>query len=136
MWSHRLRVRYAECDPQGIVFNANYVLYVDVALTELWRDAFGSYEDAVQQHGVDLVVGSVTVDYRVPARPDDELDVGLALMAIGTSSITSSIEMRRGDTVIATGSVRHVCVDAATLQKAPVPDAIRERLQATYGDGG
>ena len=36
-FSHRLRVRYGECDPQGIVFNANYMLYVDVVFTELWR---------------------------------------------------------------------------------------------------
>ncbi len=34
---HELRVRYGECDPQGIVFNANYLLYFDVAFTELWR---------------------------------------------------------------------------------------------------
>ena len=39
-FSHRLRVRYGECDAQGIVFNANYLAYVDVALTELWREAF------------------------------------------------------------------------------------------------
>ena len=39
---HRLRVRYHECDPQGIVFNANYLAYADIAITELYRDAFGS----------------------------------------------------------------------------------------------
>ena len=38
---HELRVRYGECDPQGIVFNANYLLYFDVAFTELWREAVG-----------------------------------------------------------------------------------------------
>ena len=35
---HELRVRYGECDPQGIVFNANYLLYFDVAFTEYWRE--------------------------------------------------------------------------------------------------
>ena len=39
---HVLRVRFGECDPQGIVFNAHYVAYFDVALTELWREALGS----------------------------------------------------------------------------------------------
>ena len=38
---HLLRVRYGECDPQNIVFNANYLLYFDVAFTELWREAVG-----------------------------------------------------------------------------------------------
>jgi len=34
---HELRVRYGECDPQGIVFNANYLSYFDITVTELWR---------------------------------------------------------------------------------------------------
>ena len=38
---HRIRVRWNECDPQGVVFNANYLAYFDVALTELWREAAG-----------------------------------------------------------------------------------------------
>jgi acyl-CoA thioester hydrolase len=38
-----LRVRYAECDPQQIVFNANYFAYFDVAMTELWRAAIKCY---------------------------------------------------------------------------------------------
>ena len=44
----RLRVRYHECDAQGIVFNANYFAFFDVALTELWRERFGSYESLVE----------------------------------------------------------------------------------------
>ena len=38
---HPLRVRYHECDPQGHVFNANYLAYADIAVTELYREAFG-----------------------------------------------------------------------------------------------
>ena len=46
-FSHTLRVRYAECDAQGIVFNANHFAYFDITLTELWREAFGSYDAMV-----------------------------------------------------------------------------------------
>src|ERR1700693_4601726 len=52
---HELRVRYGECDPQGIVFNANYLLYLDVAFTELWRNAVGPWHEMVER-GVDAVV--------------------------------------------------------------------------------
>ena len=42
---HELRVRYGECDPQGIVFNANYLAYFDHTVTELWRaSAIGSWD--------------------------------------------------------------------------------------------
>ena len=44
---HELRVRYGECDPQGIVFNANYLLYFDVAFTEMWRAAVGPWQEMV-----------------------------------------------------------------------------------------
>jgi acyl-CoA thioester hydrolase len=53
---HRLRVRYHECDQQGIVFNANHFAYFDVVLTELWRAAFGSY-GAMVASGADVQVG-------------------------------------------------------------------------------
>ena len=38
-FTHRIRVRYAECDPQGVVFNANYYAYYDLLMTEMWREA-------------------------------------------------------------------------------------------------
>src|SRR5262249_61340495 len=51
---HRLRVRYNECDPQGVVFNANYLTYFDLTMTELWRQ-LGGYQ-AMVEAGVDMVV--------------------------------------------------------------------------------
>lgn len=130
---HRLRVRYQECDPQGIVFNANYVAYVDVALTELWRGAFGSYDQVVAEHGIDLVVGSLTIDFRSSARPDDLIDIGLGLVAIGTTSMTWAIEIRRDEELLVEGSIRHVCVGATSMGKVSVPEPVRAVLTAAYG---
>ncbi len=52
---HSLRVRYAECDPQGVVFNAHYLAYLDASMTELWRAAFGGYT-VMLERGIDMVV--------------------------------------------------------------------------------
>src|SRR6266850_2032541 len=60
---HELRVRYGECDPQGIVFNANYLLYFDVVFTELWRAAVGPWQEMVAR-GVDAVVADATLSFR------------------------------------------------------------------------
>src|SRR5207244_8540859 len=60
---HRLRVRYNECDAQGHVFNANYFVYFDVTLTELWRETLGSYE-ALTADGLDLVVAETGARFR------------------------------------------------------------------------
>jgi acyl-CoA thioester hydrolase len=73
-FEHHLRVRYGECDPQNIVFNANYLLYFDVAFTELWRAAVGPWQDMVQR-GVDAVVAEAGLRFRAPARYDDVLEL-------------------------------------------------------------
>ena len=57
---HELRVRYGECDPQGIVFNANYLLYFDVAFTEYWRDR-GRPLGRDGELGVDAVVAEANL---------------------------------------------------------------------------
>ena len=132
---HRLRVRYNECDPQGIVFNGNYVTYVDVALTDMWRERFGSYDQMLDEFGVDLVVGSVTLDFKASARPDDLIDVGLEVANIGTTSMTFAIHMRLGEASIVTDAIRHVCVDRTTMAKTPIPDAIRAKLQPVTAAG-
>ena len=55
---YRLRVRYSECDLQGVLFNANYLAYIDHTITELWRAAYGGYT-VMLDRGVDIVVAEV-----------------------------------------------------------------------------
>ena len=79
---HVLRVRYGECDPQGIVFNANYLMYADVAFTELWREAIGPWLEMTER-GYDAVVAETRLIFRAPARFDDEIAVGLQIARLG-----------------------------------------------------
>jgi acyl-CoA thioester hydrolase len=123
-----LRVRYGECDPQGIVFNANYLLYFDVAFTELWRAALGSWLKLTES-GVDLVVADANVGFRAPARFDDELTLHALLTRLGTTSITTQIDVMRGERVLVTGTLRHVCVDAQTWRKTELPAWVRDGLR-------
>ena len=125
---HRLRVRYHECDSQGIVFNAHHFAYFDITLTELWRVAFGSYQ-ALVDAGSDVVVKEATASFHAPARFDDELDVLLGIARLGDTSMTSEIEERRGGDLLATGRMVHVFVDPATMAKQRIPADVRERLE-------
>lgn len=125
---HRLRVRYHECDAQGIVFNANHFAYFDVALTEMWRDAFGSY-GAMVERGVDVVVAEAGARFLAPVRFDDEVDVALRVEHVGTTSMTTVAQTRNaaGD-ILVEGSIRHVCVDPVPLGKQAFPDDVRATL--------
>ncbi len=127
-FTHELRVRYGECDPQGIVFNANYLLYFDVAFTELWRVAVGRWAE-MNAHDLDAVVANATLDFRAPARNDDVLTVALAVEQLGTSSITTSMRIARGEELLVEGTLRHVIVDTETWRPAQMPDWIRTGLQ-------
>jgi acyl-CoA thioester hydrolase len=124
---HPLRVRFAECDPQGIVFNAHYVAWFDVALTELWREALGSW-GAMVERGVDAVVAELSVRYRVPARADELVSLAVTVEGFGTTSLRSRVDVLRGEELLAEGRLRHVFVDAETWTPVPAPDWIRSAL--------
>jgi acyl-CoA thioester hydrolase len=122
-----LRVRYVECDMQGRAFNAHYLTWVDMAHTEALRELFGGYQ-ALTERGIDFVVVAAQVQFRQPARFDDELAVKVAIEPPGQTSLDSGYRITRGDEVIAEAALTHVCVDAATFQKRPWPDWFRDRL--------
>jgi acyl-CoA thioester hydrolase len=124
---HEFRVRWGECDPQGIVFNANYVAYFDDTITELWREAFGSYQ-AMVDGGHDLVVAEVNVKYRGSARPDEVIRAEATIERLGTTGMSTRLEILREQELLVEGHIRHVFVDATTLAKTPMPEYLRAGL--------
>ena len=125
---HRLRVRYSECDAQGIVFNANYFMYFDVALTEFLRRVLGSYRALVEEHGCDLMVVHTSARFHAAARFDDLIDVAYLPRRLGASSLESAIELRRDGRLLTEGHAVHVCIDPATQAKRDVPPGLRAVL--------
>ena len=124
---HTLRVRYAECDAQGYVFNANHFAFFDVAMTEFWRDRFGSYQAFVDS-GTDMVVRDAQATFHSPARFDDMIDLEVAVERIGTTSMVLSIAERRDGTLLVDGRMTYVYIDPATGAKKEIPADVRERL--------
>ena len=122
-FAHRHRVRYHECDPQGIVFNANYFTFFDVALTEWFREAFGSY-GALMERGSDVVLAEATARFLGPARFDDELEIAVAVERLGNTSLVVTFTSAG----IVEGRTVYVFVDPRTMAKQPIPDWVREGL--------
>jgi acyl-CoA thioester hydrolase len=125
---HELRVRYGECDPQGIVFNANYLLYFDVAFTELWRAAVGPWQQMVAE-GVDAVVAEANITFHAPARFDDQLELRAEVAQLGRTAVTTEIDVMRDGELLVAGRLRHVCVSTETWQKTDLPDWVRGGLE-------
>ncbi|MBK5233984.1 MAG: acyl-CoA thioesterase [Thermoleophilia bacterium] len=125
--STALRVRYNECDPLGVVFNANYLVYADLAINELWREHLGGYE-SMMEDGLDLAVVEVNLRYFMPLRFDDEFIAEVRVEQIGTKSMTTAFTLSRDDDEFAAGTLAYVCVDSASNESRPVPDSIRDAL--------
>jgi acyl-CoA thioester hydrolase len=127
VFRHRLRVRYGECDPQGVVFNANYLAFFDVIITEFWREAIGQY-NAMIEAGADMVVAESRIRFLGSAVFDEELDFELRVARLGNTALGTQIGAKVGDRPIVAGEMRHVFIDPATKEKRPMPDDIRTAL--------
>jgi acyl-CoA thioester hydrolase len=126
---HRLRVRYAECDLHGVAFNGHYLNYFDTSMTELWRAAYGSYQ-AMLDRGVDMVLAEARLRFLRPARFDDELELGVVVVHRGRTSFRTRHTASCTGELIADGELRHVLVDRQTGTKTPLPDWLRDGLDA------
>jgi acyl-CoA thioester hydrolase len=132
-FNHRLRVRYNECDPQGVVFNAQYFVYFDVILTEFLRETIGPHESEGRR-AANLVVAAAAARYLGPAGFDDQLDLKLEVARLGTTSLATGIVVKHGSRTVAEGKMRHVFVDPATRSKRPIPRAVRAALEPFVGN--
>ena len=129
-FTHRIRVRYAECDAQGVVFNAHYYAYFDILMTELWREILGSY-DAMLQDGADMSVVASGARFIAPARFDDEIDLNARITRLGNTAMSTAITITRASdgAQLVEGEIHHVFVDPATYRKRPIPDDVRAGLE-------
>jgi YbgC/YbaW family acyl-CoA thioester hydrolase len=126
----RLRVRGAEVDHKKVVFNAHYLAYFDCALGGYWRALGLPYEESVAYLGGALFVRKATLEYQAPARLDDVLHVGMRCLRIGNSSLVFAAAVFRGDDLLVDGEMVHVFADLQAGASKPLPQELREAVQA------
>jgi acyl-CoA thioester hydrolase len=126
--SYRIRVRWSEVDPQAVVFNARYLDYADIAVTEYWR--------AVREAGLwdteplECHVAKAEVNFRKPIRADEELDLMARTSRFGTTSMTTLVEIHGADAEDLRASVELVAVhiDLSDNRPRPLPEIVRSAL--------
>ncbi|MEW4468860.1 thioesterase family protein [Parasphingorhabdus sp. JC815] len=121
-----VRVRYVEADMQGIVFNAHYLAFADIGVTEYYRElvavnsADGQSGKFMEMFGGDNWVRHAEVDYLAPAKADDMIDICLRITRFGRTSYSALVHIVRGDTLLTVVKLTYVWFDPATGQVAPV----------------
>ena len=123
-----LRVRYGECDQQGVVFNARYGDYVDLACTEFLNLALGRSEIAAGTFEMQVV--KLLIEWTAPARYNDALEITVALNKLGTTSFTLGFEMRKHGTseTIVTAETVNVHIEPKSWTKSAIPETLRAQL--------
>jgi acyl-CoA thioester hydrolase len=127
---HPLRVRWAEVDPQGIVFNGHYLTYADVAITEYFRALGIAYPADLQRDGSDFFAVKTLLEYLAPARFDDELSIGIRVGRLGRSSLTFRMAIWRAEQALTSGEVVYVHADSHNRISRPLPMWLLEKVRA------
>ncbi|SNT08276.1 (3S)-malyl-CoA thioesterase [Sphingomonas laterariae] len=119
-FSYPKRVRYSEIDAQAVVFNARFLDYLDIAVTEYLR-AVGVPDPAGVEGLAQFVVARTSIDYKASVRLDEEVDLCIRLARAGRSSLTFAFEFhgKGGEDLRAAGETVQVHIDDAR-QSSPV----------------
>jgi acyl-CoA thioester hydrolase len=128
---HAFRVRWSETDAQGVVFNARYLDYSDVAITEYWRAT--NLRQIFENEPLEFHVKKATVTWFAPIKPDEMIEVRAKTLAIGRTSMTQIVEIHGfhddgRDDLRATVDLVSVHVDLATHRPVALPDGIGEHF--------
>lgn len=129
IFSWVIRVYIEDTDVGGVVFYANYLKFFERARTEWLRNLGVSQQDLIDEHGILFVVKNATVDYRAPARLDDEVRLTVCAERVGRASVHFMQEAWRGKTLLATGQIRVGCVDTVGFRPTAIPDEILAKIR-------
>ena len=140
-FSHRLEVRFRDCDPMGHVNNAVYLTYLEQTRFSHWRSLWGfgtpavpgAVEGRLPAGRPGVILAHVECDYKRPAKYGDMLEIRMTVAELGRSSFRYEYEIvdDEGRTVLTAQTVQ-VMYDYAAEKPVPIPDDIRALL-LTHG---
>ena len=127
-YRHTLRVYWEDTDAGGVVFYANYLKFFERARTEWLRSLGVGQQDLRERTGAIFVVTDTALQYRQPARLDDLLEVTVLPQAVGRASMQIAQQAWCGGRLLAEGTIRIGCVDAASFRPVRIPNELLSRL--------
>jgi acyl-CoA thioester hydrolase len=125
IFSHRLEVRFRDCDPLGHVNNSVYLTYLEQARFAHWRSVRGFG----RRDAPGVILARAEIDFRRPVRYGDVLEIRIGVAAVGRTSFTYEYEIADEDgDIVANAKSVLVMYDYAVGRPVPVPDELRALL--------
>jgi acyl-CoA thioester hydrolase len=127
-----LRVRYAETDQMGVVYYANYFIWMELGRVEYCRAIGFRYRDMEEQDGILLAVIDARCRYRRPARYDDEVTVRTQVSSASRRGVEFAYEMLVREELVASGSTKHMFL-GRDFRPASLPAKYRALFGIEHG---
>jgi acyl-CoA thioester hydrolase len=127
-FSWQVRVYYEDTDAGGVVFHANYLKFLERARTEMLRAHGFEHNELLENANLLFVVRSLAIDYLVPAKFNDVLEVISHITAVKQASFMFEQVIKRGERILCKAEVCIACIDASRFR----PTAIPSDLKATF----
>ncbi|MDR0218489.1 MAG: tol-pal system-associated acyl-CoA thioesterase [Enterobacteriaceae bacterium] len=119
-----IRVYYEDTDAGGVVYHAQYLAFYERARTEMLREK-GFHQKYMLDEQIGFVVSRMTIDYRKPARLDDQLIVECEITRIRGASLTFTQRIvDYNDAVINSAECLVVCVNSSQMKPVALPKSI------------
>jgi acyl-CoA thioester hydrolase len=123
-----VRVRYAETDQMGVVYHANYLIWMEVARVDYCRASGFHYRDMERNDGVLLAVAEANCRFLSPARFDDEVSIVTTIADANARFVTFHYELNSSERKLAEGRTRHVF-----LNRELRPIRLPQKYAALFG---
>lgn len=128
VFRHLARVYWDDTDGGGVVYHGSYVRLLDRARAE-WLHALGIGQQSLHDDDVVLAVRAMQMDFRKPARLDDELAIDVRLVELRPASLTVAQELSRAGQGLLTARVRLACLQASTFRPRALPEGLARALE-------
>ncbi len=131
-FSTQRTVRFADCDPAGIVFYPQYLVMLNTLVEQWFDDSLGlPYAQFIGEHRLGLPTVRLEADFTAVSRHGDALRLRLMLLRLGRSSLQlgSRFESAAGELRMKTRQVL-VCTSLHTHRPVPLPEGLRAAMAA------
>ena len=124
-----VRIYWEDTDAGGVVYHARYLAFMERARSE-WMRGLGLGQDLLRSRDdLVFVVRAMDVDFRAPARLDDQLSVSVRLLECRGASLVLAQRIERDGALLVAASVKIAALRASSFRPCPLPDSLSSKLK-------
>ena len=108
---YKFRIYYEDTDSGGVVYYANYLKYLERARSEAIYSLGLTNTKLLKDYGTLIIVKSCNIEYKKPARFEDELEIISSVLTKTKTSFTMKQIIKKHEELISEADVQLVTVN-------------------------